>query len=77
MRGTNAGFGPVTVYMSVGPTKKNRRGSKLRGNVEDQYLGKVKFILRKKKFWTDRQQFLIKMTQIGAPGLSSVKKNQS
>ena len=30
--------------------KKNRRGSKLRRNVKDQYLRKVKFIQRKKKF---------------------------
>ena len=30
--------------------KKNRRASKLRKNVKDQYLGKVKFIQRQRKF---------------------------
>ena len=34
--------------------KKNRRVSKLRGNVKDQYLRKVQFIQRqKKKFWIE------------------------
>ena len=54
--------------MSIAPTKKNRKGSKLRRNVKDQYLGKLKFIQRQNKF-LDRTAaiFKSKWPKLGRP----------